>query len=207
MVPPRLEFLQLVEAGRSQGAVNPAWFKHPPVPLALINAVWAGASAESVLADFDRSREQNALRLDWESRIGVHLDRLAEEAARGAWAALETAGVRERHKLWRWSCDAATVAMRRGRGLTGSLLLARPALAFARRVTLLHAAWGHGMVRRLPVRCDLLRAIDARVFPGGSGASSALVHVFPTTPAAGWPPPPSSRTAPRTKKEILEPRR
>ncbi len=178
---PRLEFLLQVQADcREYGAINPQRLQNPPVPSVVINEVWRGADPVDVLCRLDKVEAEGRMRRSWIDRVTVHVDALAQSAAQVEWKRLARRGVVDHHVLFQANSAAARLALRQRSAPSGMALVTRYRVARAKATEELFAAYGRALIARLPVPCNIYRALDSRVYAGGSGASEGLVHVFPT---------------------------
>jgi hypothetical protein len=177
---PRLEFLLQVQADcREYGAIRPQRLQNPPVLRAVINEVWCGGDPVDVLSRFDKIDATARLRHLWADRVGVQVDALARTAAIEDWVILDRQGVQAHHRLYQVNEVAARLALRQRSPLAGMSLVTRYRVARAKATTELFSEYGRSLVARLPVGCNVYRALDSRVYAGGNGASEGLVHVFP----------------------------
>ena len=177
---PRLDFLLQVQADcREYGAIQPQRLQNSLVSPAVINEVWRGSDPIDVLTRLDKFEAAARLHRIWVERISAHLDAMASEVAESAWKALARWDLQAHHAFYQSLQALARASLRLNTPSTGLALVARYRVALAKAAEKLFAAYGRAMVARLPVACDIYRALDSRVYAGGSGASEGLVHIFP----------------------------
>ena len=177
---PRLEFLLQVQSDcRAYGSIQPQRFQNPPVPRVVIDEVWKGAEPIDVLSRLDKVEATARLHRLWVDRVAVRLDAMARDTAARDWLPLAWRGVQDHHVLYQSTQVVARLALRHHTANVGLALVARYRVARAKATEELFSAYGRALIARLPVPCDVYRALDSRVYAGGSGASEGLVHVFP----------------------------